>query len=93
MKALFEDMPLHIQSTLAEDQMSTSSCITTMQSPPMRIYTDRDSLSGVDLNDEAGNLMVYQKALYSGLPPDDNIGRGTGFPAGHCNGRKGGNAP
>ncbi len=47
-------MSLHIQSTLAEDQMSTSSCITTMQSsPPMRIYTDRDSLSGVDLNDEA----------------------------------------
>ena len=26
------------------------------------VYTDRDSVSGVDLNDEATNLMVYQKA-------------------------------
>ncbi len=34
------------------------------------------------------NLMVYQKALYSGLPPDDNIGRGTGFPAGHVMGER-----
>ena len=27
-----------------------------------KVHTDRDSVSGVDLNDEATNLMVYQKA-------------------------------
>ena len=28
----------------------------------MAVMGDRDSVSGVDLNDEATNLMVYQKA-------------------------------
>lgn len=58
----FEDMLLHIQSTLAEDQMSTSSVYNNYAITANEIYTDRDSLSGVDLNDEATNLMVYQKA-------------------------------
>lgn len=58
----FEDMLLHIQSTLAEDQMSTSSVYNNYAITANEIYTDRDSLSGVDLNDEAANLMVYQKA-------------------------------
>ncbi len=58
----FEDMLLHIQSTLAEDQMSTSSVYNNYAITANKIYTERDSLSGVDLNDEAANLMVYQKA-------------------------------
>lgn len=61
-KGTFEDMLLHIQSTLAEDQMSTSSVYNNYAITANEIYTDRDSLSGVDLNDEATNLMVYQKA-------------------------------
>ena len=61
-KGTFEDMLLHIQSTLAEDQMSTSSVYNNYAITANQIYTDRDSLSGVDLNDEATNLMVYQKA-------------------------------
>ena len=58
----FEDMLLHIQSTLAEDQMSTSSVYNNYAITANEIYTDRNSLSGVNLNDEATNLMVYQKA-------------------------------
>ena len=42
--------------------MSTSSVYNNYAITANEIYTDRDSLSGVDLNDEAANLMVYQKA-------------------------------
>ena len=58
----FEDMLLHIQSTLAEDQMSTSSVYNNYAITANEIYTDRDSLSGVDLMTKLTNLMVYQKA-------------------------------
>ena len=58
----FEDMLLRIQSTLAEDQMTTGDVYNNYTLASNEIYTDRDSVSGVDLNDEATNLMVYQKA-------------------------------
>ena len=58
----FEEMLLHIQSTLGEDQMSTGVILNNYSITYNEIYTDRDSVSGVDLNDEATNLMVYQKA-------------------------------
>lgn len=58
----FEDMLLRIQSTLAEDQMTTGDVYNNYTLTSNEIYTDRDSVSGVDLNDEATNLMVYQKA-------------------------------
>ena len=58
----FEDMLLRIQSTLAEDQMSTSDVYNNYTLTSNEAYTSRDSVSGVDLNDEATNLMVYQKA-------------------------------
>ena len=61
-KGSFEDMLLRIQSTLAEDQKTTTSLLTNYTVTQNEIYTDRDSVSGVDLNDEATNLMVYQKA-------------------------------
>ena len=58
----FEDMLLRIESTLAEDQMTTGNIYDNYTITYNGIYTDRDSVSGVDLNDEASNLMVYQKA-------------------------------
>ena len=58
----FEDMLLRIQSTLAEDQMAAGSVLNNYSITYDEIYTDRDSVMGVDLNDEATNLMVYQKA-------------------------------
>lgn len=58
----FEDMLLRIESTLAEDQMTTGDVYNNYTLTSNKIYTDRDSVSGVDLNDEATNLMVYQKA-------------------------------
>ena len=58
----FEDMLLRIESTLAEDQMTTGNIYDNYTITSNGIYTDRDSVSGVDLNDEASNLMVYQKA-------------------------------
>lgn len=58
----FEDMLLRIESTLAEDQMTTGNVYNNYTLTSNEIYTDRDSVSGVDLNDEATNLMVYQKA-------------------------------
>lgn len=58
----FEDMLLRIQSTLAEDQKTTTALLTNYTVTHDEIYTDRDSVMGVDLNDEATSLMVYQKA-------------------------------
>ena len=58
----FEDMLLRIESTLAEDQMTVSDVYNNYVITSNEAYTDRDSVSGVDLNDEATNLMVYQKA-------------------------------
>ena len=58
----FEDMLLHIESTLAEDQMTTTSRLNNYSTVFNEVYTDRESVMGVDLNDEAANLMVYQKA-------------------------------
>lgn len=61
-KGTFEDMLLHIQSTLGEDQMSTTAVLTNYTVTQNELYNSRESVSGVDLNDEATNLMVYQKA-------------------------------
>ena len=61
-KGSFEDMLLRIQSTLAEDQKTTTSLLTNYTVTQNEIYTDRDSVMGVDLNDEATSLMTYQKA-------------------------------
>ena len=58
----FEDMLLRIESTLAEDQMTVNDVYNNYVITSNEAYTDRDSVSGVDLNDEATNLMVYQKA-------------------------------
>ena len=58
----FEDMLLRIQSTLAEDQMTTDAVLNNYMITANDIYVDRDGVMGVDLNDEATSLMTYQKA-------------------------------
>ena len=58
----FEDMLLRIQSTLAEDEMNTTAVLTNYTITANEVYMDRDSVMGVDLNDEATSLMTYQKA-------------------------------
>ena len=58
----FEDMLLSIRSTLAEDQMTATSTLNNYSTTLSEVYTDRESVMGVDLNDEATSLMVYQKA-------------------------------
>ncbi len=61
-KGTFEEMLLRIESTLAEDQMTVNDVYNNYVITSNEANTDRDSVSGVDLNDEAANLMVYQKA-------------------------------
>ena len=58
----FEDMLLKIQSTLAKDQMATDAVLNNYTITLDDIYVDREGVMGVDLNDEATNLMTYQKA-------------------------------
>jgi flagellar hook-associated protein 1 FlgK len=58
----FEDMLLKIQSTLAEDQMTTDAVLNNYAVTADELYVDREGVMGVDLNDEATNLMTYQKA-------------------------------
>lgn len=58
----FQNMFLNIQSVLANDISSTTVVLQNHVTTANEIYTDRDSISGVDLNDEATNMMQYQKA-------------------------------
>ena len=58
----FESMLLRIQSTLAQDQMAATTTVSNYAITLNNVYTDRDSITGVDLTDEATSLMVYQKA-------------------------------
>lgn len=58
----FEEMLLKIQSTLAEDQMTTDAVLNNYMVTANDVYVDRESIMGVDLNDEATSLMTYQKA-------------------------------
>lgn len=61
----FEDMLFHIQATLGEDQLSTGIVHNNYSITNNELYVSRDGVTGVDLNDEATSLMVYQKAYSS----------------------------
>lgn len=61
----FEDMLFHIQATLGEDQLSTGIVHNNYTITNNELYVSRDGVTGVDLNDEATSLMVYQKAYSS----------------------------
>ena len=47
---------------MAEDQRSTDSILNNYVITADDLYVDREGVMGVDLNDEATNLMTYQKA-------------------------------
>jgi len=51
-----------IGSTLGQDQTYTSTELETAYKQALSIDTDRDSVSAVDFNDEAMNLMMYAKS-------------------------------
>lgn len=61
-KGSFQEMLANITSTLANDQKSTTTLVNNYLSASDEIATSRDSVSGVDLNDEATSLMQYQKS-------------------------------
>ncbi len=52
----------NVASTLANDQMTTNAMLTNHSASADELYVDRDAVGGVDLNDEAMNLMQYQKS-------------------------------
>lgn len=58
----FQDMFLNIGSVLGNDISSTTVVLTSYATTANNLYMDRDSISGVDLNEEAANMMQYQKA-------------------------------
>ncbi len=58
----FQDMFLNIESVLGNDISSTTVVLTSYATTANNLYMDRDSISGVDLNEEAANMMQYQKA-------------------------------
>ena len=57
-----QDMFLNIESVLGNDISSSTVVLTSYATTADGLYTDRDSVSGVDLNEEAANMMQYQKA-------------------------------
>jgi flagellar hook-associated protein 1 FlgK len=58
----FQEYLTNISATLGNDIKSTTIENNTATSASVQLDTDRDSVSGVDLNDEAMNLIQYQKA-------------------------------
>lgn len=58
----FEDLFTNTEETLATDAKSTSTLLDNYSVSTMELDTSRDSVSGVDLNDEAMNMMQFQKS-------------------------------
>lgn len=58
----FQDMMTKMASTLATDEHTTEASLNNYVSSVNDIYNDRDSVSGVDLNDEAIAMMQYNKS-------------------------------
>lgn len=52
----------HINGTLATDRQSTTAILNNYSVQLQDLYVKRDSVSGVDLNDEAMNMMQFQKS-------------------------------
>jgi flagellar hook-associated protein 1 FlgK len=51
-----------IAGTLAKDENITQTMLSNYNTTADEIYVDRDAVMGVDLNDEAMNMMQFQKA-------------------------------
>lgn len=58
----FQEMLSDISSTLANDVKTTTSMLDNYTEAADNLYVERDSVSGVDLNDEAVGMMQYQKS-------------------------------
>lgn len=58
----FQEMLSNVSSTLGNDMSSTSTMLNTYYSAAVELDASRSNVSSVDLNDEAANLMQYQKS-------------------------------
>ena len=58
----FEEMFTNVEETLAADVKSTSTMLNNYSVSATQLGVNRESVSGVDLNDEAMNLMQFQKS-------------------------------
>lgn len=58
----FQEKLADISSILGNDMSTTTTMLENYYSAALEIDTSRDAVSGVDLNDEAANLMQYQKS-------------------------------
>ena len=61
-KGDFNEMWINMGATLGSDMSSTSTLLDTYYASSVELDTGRNSVSGVDLNDEAMNLMQYSKS-------------------------------
>ena len=61
-KGTFQEMLGNISSVLGNDQRSTNIQLRTFHASAVELDTSRMSVSSVDLNDEAANLMQYQQS-------------------------------
>ena len=59
----FQEMFEKMSTTLGDDQTITNVCLSTHMGQALNIDTSRDSVSAVDLNDEAMDLMQYTHSL------------------------------
>jgi flagellar hook-associated protein 1 FlgK len=58
----FREMLTNISAVMANDQSATEIRLNNYYTASVELDTSRESVSGVDLNDEAMNLIQYQKA-------------------------------
>ena len=58
----FQEMLGNIGSVLGNDIRSTTTMLNTYYAASVELDTSRESVSGVDLNDEAVNMMQYQRS-------------------------------
>lgn len=58
----FQEMLNDVSSTLANDKKTTTAMLDNYNSAADELYVARDSVAGVDLNDEAVSMMQYQKS-------------------------------
>ena len=58
----FNEMWDNIGTLLGNDMMTTKTMLSTYETSSLQLNTSRDSVSTVDLNDEAMNLMQYSKS-------------------------------
>ncbi len=61
-KGSFQGMLMNMWEIMANDQKTTDEMLTNYNTSADELYVNRDAVMGVDLNDEAMNMMQYQKS-------------------------------